>query len=165
MPNWCSNVMDISHEDPQKMREVAQAYNEGKLFEYFVPLPNGEWDYHWCVENWGTKWDINTDGNEIDVEQIANAKFTTVYFDTAWGPGLNALHAAVDQGFKVLLRYYEPGMAFAGIWEDGYDEFYELGGSIEELEANLPEELDECFNILDDIRSWAEDEVEEEVKD
>jgi hypothetical protein len=23
-----------------------------------APYPNGEWDYAWCIENWGTKWDL-----------------------------------------------------------------------------------------------------------
>lgn len=162
MPNWCSNVLDISHEDADKMREVAVAYNEGRLFEYFMPLPNGEWNYDWCVSNWGTKWDINSNGENVDPDQIARGKVASLYFDTAWGPALGAMQAATDQGFSVMLRYYEPGMAFAGIWEDGDDEFFELGGkSLAQLEAELPEELDECFGILDDIRSWDEENSEE----
>ena len=162
MPNWCSNSTEFYHSDPQKLREVATAYNEGTLFAYFKPLPNGEWFYDWCVANWGTKWDINTNGDEIDVEEFVNAGGGNLWYDTAWGPGNLALDAAVEQGFEVTNYYYEPGMGFAGVYQEGVDDQYDLSDMTwEEAQSELPEELNEIFNISEEMREYAEQEAED----
>lgn len=162
MPNWCSNVLKITHEDKQKLREVAEAYKAGKLFEYFVPFPNGEWDYDWCVQNWGTKWDINAEGgDDLDVEEFVANGGGDLSFDTAWGPGLNALEEAENQGFDLTCYYHEPGMTFAGVFTAGDDECYEYGSmSIDEIRETLPEDLEEIFSIADDVEYYRLEETE-----
>jgi len=57
--------------------------------------------------------------------------------------------------------YYEPGMAFAGIWEDGSDDFYEYGGmNSEQIAETLPEALDEAFCISESVAEWEEENKE-----
>ena len=81
MPNWCYNNLCVTHEDPAKITILAQKLKDGRMFEHFVPLPNGEWDYDFCVGNWGTKWEIS--GPEIHAH---HAKMLDTYFMTAWAP-------------------------------------------------------------------------------
>jgi len=57
-------------------------------------------------------------------------------------------------------------MAFAGVWEDGNDDYYEYGGmSADEIEATLPVELDEAYGISQQVAEWEEENAEEEAKD
>ena len=74
MPNWCGNWASISHDDPEKIKQMQAAVSENNLFETFVPL--GEWDYANAIEAWGTKWDasnidlygVTPDGKAIDFQ-------------------------------------------------------------------------------------------------
>jgi hypothetical protein len=59
--------------------------------------------------------------------------------------------------------YYEGGMAFAGIWEDGNDDYYEYGGmDSEQIAETLPVELDEAFGISESAAEWEEENMEAE---
>jgi hypothetical protein len=57
--------------------------------------------------------------------------------------------------------YYEPGMAFAGVWEEGSDDYYDYSGldSAGIAEA-LPAELDEAFGISESAAEWEEENQE-----
>ena len=126
MPNWCQNNVTISHEDPEMMLKFAAAMKENKLFETFVPYPNGEWEYGWCIENWGTKWDV-TDG-DFNLEE--DNKSGMGFFDTAWSAPIGFYEKLTEQGFDVDATYIETGMCFAGSWsseggEDHYDYDFE----------------------------------------
>jgi hypothetical protein len=60
--------------------------------------------------------------------------------------------------------YYEGGMNFAGIWEDGIDECYQDWGDAQGAKDTLPQELDDCFAISESQAEWeAENEEEEEL--
>jgi hypothetical protein len=66
-------------------------------------------------------------------------------------------------GFKIRAMYYEPGMAFAGIFEDGQDEYYEYGGlDSKGIAEELPVELDEAFGISESVAEWEAENAEEE---
>lgn len=39
MPNWCNNVVTISHNDPAQIKRVMDAFQNGALFNEFVPVP------------------------------------------------------------------------------------------------------------------------------
>jgi hypothetical protein len=58
-------------------------------------------------------------------------------------------------GFTVRLYYYEPGMAFAGVYEDGSDDYYEYGDmTSEEIADELPHDLDEMFGISESVAEY-----------
>jgi hypothetical protein len=167
------------------------AFKEGRLLEEFCPVPEslhivagcvgdpdeqkkleedtarnlevhgyGNW-YDYCVNEWGTKWDVG--GDDYNAPQdIPNGLIMT--FDSAWAPPCAAYEKMMDLGFSIRATYYEPGMCFAGIWEDGNDDFYEIGGmSANEVEDLLPEFLDESDGISECIREYEEEEEDEEL--
>ena len=53
MPNWCANTLTLEHEDPAMIERAKTAFAEGKFLKELVPPPSKDWDYNWCVENWG----------------------------------------------------------------------------------------------------------------
>jgi len=191
MPNWCNNYIELAHEDPAMILRACDAMKRDEFLNEFIPVPEdlkivagrvgadddenqkalvaqetanrerhgyATW-YDYCVNEWGTKWDTGTQGYEVKPEADGRV---CIGFDTAWGPPIQAMEKLCDLGFSVRLMYYEPGMAFAGIWEDGSDDYYELGGmTSEQVKDDIPEELDECFEISESIAEWEEEETEE----
>ena len=80
--------------------------------------------YDFCVEEWGTKWDIKNEGFEPTI--VDNS--ITLSFDSAWAPPLAAYKKFEDMGFDVLAYYHEPGMCFCGRYKAGEDESYNIDG-------------------------------------
>jgi len=39
MPNWCNNIMTISHDDPAMMEKARDAWNSGKFLQTMIPCP------------------------------------------------------------------------------------------------------------------------------
>jgi hypothetical protein len=189
MPNWCNNSVEIYHDDPAMIERVRTAFNDGRLLAEFIPVPEDlqivagsvpvaeeaehklkeefnritygytNW-YDFCVNEWGTKWDIGADGNPA--QDIPGGLM--LGFDSAWAPPCAAYEKLTEQGFRIRAMYYEPGMAFAGIWEDGSDDYYEYGGldSAGIAEA-LPVELDEAFGISESVAEWEAENEEENI--
>jgi len=190
MPNWCNNYLELEHDDPEMITRAKQAFNDGRLLDEFVPVPKdlhivagcvgdpdeqkkleedtarnvathgyGNW-YDYCVNEWGTKWDVGGDGYTAS-DDGPNA--TTMVFDSAWAPPCQAMEKFMDLGFRVKLYYYESGMCFAGCFDENGDDFYELNDmTIDEIEAQLPYEIDVKFCIVDGMREWEEDNKETE---
>lgn len=120
--------------------------------------------YDFCVQNWGTKWDVGGDSAYGDKPELTEGQTAvTISFDSAWAPPVGAYAALVEQGFEVRAYYYEPGMNFAGIWDNGSDEGYEIPGTAAEVREEMPE-LDEVFGISDSMEMWEEDNKEEEAE-
>jgi len=189
MPNWCGNTLTISHEDPAMIVRAKEAFANGEFLNEFVPVPEDlkitagklgdpeaqaelelkeqanlathgykTW-YDFCVNEWGTKWDVG-DGSGI---QTWDDHELIVYFDSAWSPPIAAYEKLLDLGFTVYATYYESGSAFAGIWEDGMDDFYDLSGMDSgDVQQQLPQELDDAFCISESMAEW-EAENEDEV--
>lgn len=159
MPNWCNNYLSISHDDPQMVTKACDALRAGKLFETFVPFPTDiGWDYGWCVERWGTKWDAT----HIDAWQ--DATNATLMFDTAWGPPTAFYEAIEKLGFEVDATYHESGMAFAGHYYDGDDYQYQYDFSNEDWRDDIDDE--DVLEMLEEEYSnwleWQEQEDEDE---
>ena len=190
MPNWCNNTLEIAHKDPAMLERAKDALNRGEFLQEFIPVPEslkivagrvGDDDspeqqlleeqestnlfvygyknwYDFCVGEWGTKWDVGGDGITAEIEE---GRITTS-FDSAWAPPVAAYEKLMELGFSVRAYYYEPGMCFAGIWEDGDDDFYEYGGmNSEKIAEELPEVLDEMFCISEQVAEWEEENEEE----
>lgn len=182
MPNWCGNTLTLTHEDPEMILRAKDAFARGEFLNEFIPVPAdlrdttspnreensaaklkkkygySDW-YDYCVNEWGTKWDVGDD-NGI---QTYDDHELIVYFDSAWSPPLSAYEKLEGLGFTVYATYYEPGCAFAGIWEDGYDNYYDLSGMDSgDVQQQLPSELDEAFGISESMAEY-EAEQEDEV--
>jgi len=188
MPNWCNNTVEIYHEDPAMLERVRKGFNAGGLLNEFIPVPEdlqitagrtgdpeenkkiieveesnrlkygySNW-YDFCVNEWGTKWDIGGDGAEA--QDILGGLSLT--FDSAWSPPIAAYEKLMEMGFTIRALYNETGMCFAGIWEDGFDDFYDYSGmDSQETADTLPAELDEAFCISEQMADWeAENEGE-----
>jgi hypothetical protein len=107
------------------------------------------------VNEWGTKWDVGADG--FPANDIPGGLMLS--FDSAWAPPIQAYGRLEDLGFRIRAMYYEGGMAFAGVYEDGLDDYYEYGGmNSEEIAAELPVELDEAFCISEQVAEWEAEE-------
>ena len=191
MPNWCNNTLEITHSDPAMLERARKAFAEGKLLAEFVPIPEDlhivagrvgddedqkqkdlkaqeevnvakhgymNW-YDYCVNEWGTKWDVGGD-DQGPAQDIPGGLI--MCFDSAWSPPIQAYEKMLDLGFSIRASYYEPGMCFAGIWEDGEDDFYELGDmTSEQVREELPEHLDEAYGISECMAEWEEENQDE----
>lgn len=179
MPNWCNNSVTFSNGSERELDRLVKAYNENRLFNEFVPVPQelrettapnnknademiekygyADW-YSWQVDNWGTKWDVES-VNEIERED--GQMDVTVYFDSAWSPPLEFFRKMEEQGWTVRAYYYEPGMAFCGCYEDGNDECYQIEGNSAWVKENIPEVIDEMFAISESMEQWEEEEKED----
>ena len=176
MPNWCNNNIELAHEDPAMIERAAAAFRDGKFLNEFIPLPKeledttaparesdealvakygaSDW-YTWCIQNWGTKWDISPYACDVENGQLVGS------FDSPWGPPTAAYEKLEEMGFSVRAYYSEPGMGFAGVYEDGFDDYYEFSGmSADEVEDMLPEALNEMYGITDSMREWEEENEE-----
>ena len=191
MPNWCNNVVTLEHDNPAMIARARTAFNDGALLQQFIPCPPELTDtvagsmghgtpeqaeleakqeanikkfgykdwYDWQVANWGTKWDIGADG--YPAQDIEGGLMLT--FDSAWSPPIGAYEKLLEQGFRIYATYYEPGMAFAGIWDNGDDQYFEYGGmDSKEIAENLPAELDEAYGISESAAEWEAEQAEEE---
>jgi len=189
MPNWCNNSVEIYHDDPKMIERVRTAFNGEGLLQEFIPVPEDlrnivagsvpvaeeeahkakeqanrdkygytNW-YDFCVNEWGTKWEIGADGNPA--QDIPGGLM--LGFESAWAPPIAAYEKLTEQGFRIRAMYFEPGMAFAGVWEDGNDDYYEYGGmDSTQIAEELPVELDEAFGISEDVAQWEAENAEEE---
>jgi hypothetical protein len=190
MPNWCNNYLELEHEDPAMIERAQKAFAEGKLLEEFCPVPAslhivagrlgdgdeqkkleedtaenirvhgyGNW-YDYCVNEWGTKWDVGGDGDQATVESPNSIKMN---FDSAWAPPVAAMEKFMDLGFKVKLVYWESGMGFCGLFDENGDDYYEYSDmTADELAEVINPEIDDCMFIVENLREWEEQNAEEE---
>jgi hypothetical protein len=190
MPNYCSNYLTLTHKDPAMIVRAKDALERGEFLAEFIPVPEelqivagsvgnpveqakleadtqrniekygyGNW-YDYCVNEWGTKWDVGGDGQEVDITE--DGTMLTTYFDSAWAPPTNAYEKLQDMGFGVEAMYYEPGMAFAGKWDHGSDDYYEFGSmSADQAESEIPSDVDFAFGITESIREYERENQED----
>jgi len=194
MPNWCNNTVEINHPDKTRMYALVAAINEGRFCDHVIPVPEdlkitagflgdsdaqkeleiqtannldkhgyGNW-YDFCVGKWGTKWDVDPyEPVEYDDQHDKNG--ITFGFDSAWAPPIGIYEELIDLGFTVRAYYYEPGMAFAGLWDNGGDDYYEIGGmTSDQVRDELPSALDEMFAIRQKMSEYEGENDEEDAE-
>ena len=150
MPNWCMNSVEIVG-SIETLEAIAQAAKEGKLLEYLAPI--GEWDYQKAVDTWGTKWDVTCEDPYLDHENNT----LTMHFDSAWGPPTEAYWTGVDRhDVTITAYYYESGMMFAGKYEDGYDNSYEIDFENENWKDEIPDDIVEHWDLDYEYENWKE---------
>ena len=117
--------------------------------------------YDYCINEWGTKWDVGGDDYNKASDDDPNA--THMSFDSAWAPPCAAVAKMMDLGFRAKLYYWESGMCFAGCFDENGDDYYELSDmTADEVEDALPAEIDIHFCISESMREWEEDNKEDE---
>jgi len=115
--------------------------------------------YDYCVNEWGTKWDVG--GEDMLTEDGPNA--LRMSFDSAWAPPIAAMEKFQDQGFKVKLIYWESGMCFCGIYDENGDDYMDYTDmTADEVDKAINDEVDECMCIVENLREWEEENREEE---
>jgi uncharacterized protein YcgL (UPF0745 family) len=142
MPNWCMNNITVSHPDPSKVQEFADAYNSGQTCGHYLPLPEGEDWYQWQCNNWGTKWDFGKD--EYEDPAVVEDNKINVSFNTAWSPPNGLYDELHRQGYILNGSYWEPGLCFCGTIEDGMDLYVEY-----EDYSEIPDHLWDEYGMSD----------------
>ena len=165
MPNWCENKLFARH-DAESLDKLETAFKAQKPFETFMPIPEGliyempkgidpsdlnalqenqeslnqtkygfkSW-HEWCISNWGTKWDAS----DVRISDRYD-DWIEIYFNTAWGPPIGFYKHLETIGFKVRGMYYEPGVGFAGLFENGDDKCWS-DLSADDLDPHVREEM------------------------
>jgi len=188
MPNWCSNNLILTHEDPAMITRAYDALERGEFLQEFIPVPEQlkivagcvsdpdaqaklEADtarnleeigygnwYDYCVGEWGTKWDVGEQGAS-DIHPGGTMLHT--FFDSAWAPPVYAYDKLVAMGFGVEAMYHEGGMGYAGIYDEHGDQEINLEGmTADDIERDYPE-LDDCFGISENMREYEAENQEE----
>ena len=188
MPNWCSNNLILTHEDPAMIQRAYDALERQEFLNEFIPVPqelketvsgfHGDPEEQAKLEaqtranidkfgygNWYDfcvgEWGTKWDVGEQGASDIhPDGKMLHTSFDSAWSPPVSAYEKLEAMGFGVEAMFYEGGMAYAGTYSDGYDDTVELSGmSADDIEREYPE-LDECFGISECMRDYEEEEEE-----
>jgi hypothetical protein len=170
MPNWCDNYVEIK--GPKKVldeiEDIVKEENNDKerkhgLLNHLRPMPKEEKDnwYQWSIDNWGTKWDITEFyGTKRDGDKLCFS------FQSAWGPPEEAFDYFYDNNddVSINLKYYEPGMDFAGIYNDGDSDSYTLseaapkGPKDEFWQTEDGKALDDTFEIVQQMIDFGDNE-------
>ena len=119
--------------------------------------------YDYCVNEWGTKWDVGGDGDQATQVGPTDLRMN---FDSAWAPPVPAMEKFQDLGFKVKLVYWESGMCFCGLFDENGDDYYDYSNmTADELEAEINPEIDDLMGIVENLREWEEENQEETNED
>ena len=182
MPNWCANSATIQFPttemaDDFKTRLLAMSINPDakdpngndlSVLGWFIPEPKYDdsdegmpgW-YMWRVNNWGTKWDI-----QLHDDQWIDENTVVLHFDTAWSPPIACYESMDESGFIVNASYYEPGMCFTGYFENGEDRGVDYSDceTPEAVRDLVGDDLDDEWNISEQMREWMEEQAEYEAE-
>jgi hypothetical protein len=144
-------------------RELGDAIADGSVNPALVEKYGYSNWYDYCVNEWGTKWDVGEQGAS-DIHP--DGKMLHTFFDSAWSPPVVAYEKLMELGFGVEAMYYEGGMGYAGTFGEYGDEEINLEGlTADDVERDYPE-LDECFGISECMREYEEpEELSEWLKD
>ena len=120
----------------------------------------GNW-YDYCVNEWGTKWDVGGEGDQATVESPNAIKMN---FDSAWAPPIAAMEKFQDLGFRVKLVYWESGMCYCGLFDENGDDYLDYTDmSAAEVAESINPEVDECMCIVENLEEWEAENAEEET--
>ena len=162
MPNWCSNSLTIKGDAStlESLKEIIESDGEG-LLEAIAPI--GDWDYGTAVDNWGTKWDVSSEGLEYTDHGDGTAEVTG-WFQSAWSPPIDAFQKLANDwdSCYIELLYEESGMCFVGCWDsEGADDHYEYSEfTSANIKDNIPEYLVEHFALDEQLAEYEEEEGE-----
>jgi hypothetical protein len=139
MANNCYNSIIIKHNDLKKLEALRDSINQGKFFNHIIPVPEDlvntvsgtitskehedqikrnlelygykDW-YDFCTEEWGTKWEADSD-YECELE----GNTITFHFITPWSPPEGVYMEMEDQGYEIEATYEDEYDNFSGEWK------------------------------------------------
>ena len=149
-----SELMKIRNWEYKKELDKVREELNRKYFGY------KDW-YDYCVSEWGTKWDIGRDTAPTLLMKDIKDKTVTFDFDSAWSFPSGAYEKLVDMGFSIKAYYFEGGMGFCGMWENGSDDYYSIEGNSEWVLNNIPASINQHFGISDNMAEWEAENAEE----
>jgi len=182
MPNWCNNNIEMTG-PVEKLKPIYEnALAEGETAGFLngiVPMPvelNGteglgdgpNW-YSWRVDNWGTKWEVDTEGLEFEDHGDGTATISG-WFDSAWAPPVNCFetYGQANPDVDIQLDYHETGMQFVGRFTSNEglteDDCVEYEGPSSKIVEQVGSDYDEYWCISENMAEW-EDEEEEIMDD
>lgn len=177
MPNWCSNVVDLYHDDHKMIERFRAAFVDGRALNEFIPVPQAlrdtvagsmpegyERELHEATEalnrkyfgyaNWYdycvNEWGTKWDIGGPDGMVTGGENQLMVEFDSAWSPPIAAYEKLTALGFDVQAYYYEPGMGFVGMFNNEVNCSYDIPETWEEVVQTIPLELIETFNLIEE---------------
>ena len=164
MPNWCYNSATLHNDDKTKIDALEQELmkEEHQPFNHLRPRPASEEDnwYGWNCDNWGCKWDVSMmDWERQDDNTIV------MHFDSPWSPPIALYEYLETEGWSVRAMYHEPGMGFAGRFEDGFNEDFEMDWTDRASIEDLPEDILDFTNALEDLERYEEEQLEEQLQE
>lgn len=175
MPNWCMNMVTVSHPNPKKLQLLVDAYNADRMLDIMVPEPEyarevtGETRsdildvqdlaalgdaqmeleksrYAWRLGNWGCKWDVRRSHGEPEASVKEGS--ATMRFHSPWQPPLRAYEILRDEGFTVQAYYFEPMIGFCGYADDQQQQHVDIIKPTREwIGANVPAHVDEAMGV------------------
>ena len=89
---------------------------KGEVMWETYNFPDGKNDdrwYHWCIANWGAKWDVS----DLDIEYMDD-EILELTFSTAWSPPEGVVEKLKEKypDLSFSCFYDEPGMEVAGYY-------------------------------------------------
>lgn len=164
MPNWCINVLILSHPDRAQIERAVAAFQRRELLTEFFPTPEPLLDepeptrgapawYDWRVNHWGTKWDVGGPDAEVQPE-FPEPRKVTLRFESAWSPPLNGVrHLCRKHGFTAQLYYVEWGMRYYGAFDSatGAEHLEDTPDTVEQA-RRVPPHIDEMLGITQFLR-------------
>jgi len=139
--------------DPEQIKLHEQTMHNLSTYGYAT------W-YDYCVNEWGTKWDVGGDGDQASQDSPTDLRMN---FDSAWAPPIAAMEKFQDLGFKVKLVYWESGMCYCGLFDENGDDYFDYTDmSAAEVAESINPEIDECMCIVENLETWEEDNREED---
>ena len=132
MPNWCDNILTIT--GPNASLESFHIRSHGFApydpmiaqepyfcFNALIPMPpdvlksnSKEYKYHWSINHWGTKWDLNTSDEYPDY--IKANDFIYIGYNTASYPSIQFIKSVslMFPDLKFSLYYNDSNSVYAG---------------------------------------------------
>ena len=101
-----------------ELPKIEQMKNpDGSILWETYNFPDGKNDdrwYHWCIDNWGTKWE--PDIASVDGDQ--DSEMLEIVFSTAWSPPQGVVEKMREKYPKLTFQcfYDEPGCEIAGYY-------------------------------------------------
>ena len=182
MPNWCNNTITLTGPKDKVKKIFDEAKKEDCLLNLLYPMPSAlegttspapkegkvqplvdgfdNW-YDWRVQNWGSKWDVDTDNLEYREED--DQGIIQGWFDSAWAPPIHAYEYFLthNEDCSIKSYYYEGGCDFAGEWYDFADAMLNpsdfTADEMEQKKSGLIYDLNEHFAFSESVREYEEE--------